>query len=668
VGSRDPVVVDAVAGLGEALVGGRAAHDHYRVTRQGKVITRDLAGKSPVLSDEELARLVREALTAEGHWGEPLDMEWAIDGKGELFWLQARPVTALEGDVHEFDHGHGPDDVYTRSNIGEMIPGAVTPLTLSTTVFGIDQGIQAMQQVCGARKRTERELQTLGVFCGHLFFNLTAMLDFCNSVGGSSPRTLALAIVGRAVPELGEGDPAPRLARALNGIRYLRYVLAGQKKVEALMRRLDSFSLGGRDRAADMYGDIDGAMPLLVEATIVHLQSSAASGMMAGVLEGIAARGRVPTAKQEAAVAALLAGAGQVESADLVRELDRVTQTVAAHKASPKRFCGVRPGEALAWLEGEESGEAGRAFRRFLRRHGHRSFRELSMRQPCWEDDPIPLVISMQASAAGLRHAPARGRKGVVERTAAEDLPVPAFARSWLKARSQAAVRHRERSKSMLVDVTNRFKRAYRRLSDLLVEEGRLPEAELMYFLTHDEIGRLVGSPDPVLAAKAAGRRSAYDRQKGLEFPPIFQGRPLPMEPAPAVPDGELALAGKPVSRGVVEGTARVVRTLEEAAAIRPGEILIAPITDVGWTPYFNLIAGIATDLGSVISHGAVIAREYGLPAVVNLKTATRTFRTGDRVILDGDRGMVRRIVPVEQGGRDKDEKETASCLQNSMS
>ena len=190
---------------------------------------------------------------------------------------------------------------------------------------------------------------------------------------------------------------------------------------------------------------------------------------------------------------------------------------------------------------------------------------------------------------------------------------------------------------------TAAIKRAYRRLSHLLVEGDLLPEAELMYFLTHDEIGRLVRSTDPVLAAKAAGRRSAYGRQRDLEFPPIFQGTPLPMEPAPAVPDGEVALAGKPVSRGVVEGTARVVRTLEEAAAIRPGEILIAPVTDVGWTPYFNLIAGIATDLGSVISHGAVIAREYGLPAVVNSSRAVAIARaaawdttTVDKVVSQG--------------------------------
>jgi pyruvate,water dikinase len=74
---------------------------------------------------------------------------------------------------------------------------------------------------------------------------------------------------------------------------------------------------------------------------------------------------------------------------------------------------------------------------------------------------------------------------------------------------------------------------------------------------------------------------------------------------------------------------------------VNPGEILIAPITDVGWTPYFGVIAGLATDIGSAVSHGAVVAREYGLPAVLNLRSATKLFRTGDRVVLDADRGVL---------------------------
>ncbi len=103
-----------------------------------------------------------------------------------------------------------------------------------------------------------------------------------------------------------------------------------------------------------------------------------------------------------------------------------------------------------------------------------------------------------------------------------------------------------------------------------------------------------------------------------------------------------VTVRGAPVSRGRVVGVARIVRSLEDAVALERDEILVAPITDVGWTPYFGLIAGLVTDIGSAVSHGAVVAREYGLPAVVNTRVGSRVFHTGDRVVLDGELGIVR--------------------------
>jgi len=113
---------------------------------------------------------------------------------------------------------------------------------------------------------------------------------------------------------------------------------------------------------------------------------------------------------------------------------------------------------------------------------------------------------------------------------------------------------------------------------------------------------------------------------------------PQPLEPVEVdISDG--ILVGRPASRGTVEGVVRVAHTLDEAAALAPGEILVTPITDIGWTPYFSLIGGLVTDLGSSVPHGAVIAREYGLPCVVNTRQGTRYFNSGDRVLVDGDSG-----------------------------
>jgi pyruvate,water dikinase len=190
-----------------------------------------------------------------------------------------------------------------------------------------------------------------------------------------------------------------------------------------------------------------------------------------------------------------------------------------------------------------------------------------------------------------------------------------------------------------LVAVTTAFKHAYRALGSQMLEEGQLPDQDAVFFLTHQELGELLRGRRE-LAGIAESRRRVIDYQMPLHFPEVFRNRPEPLRLVPTESqDG--ALVGKPVSRGQVTGRARVVETLEEAAALQSGEILIAPITDVGWTPYFSLIGGLATDVGSAVSHGAVVAREYGLPAVVNLRVATTQFRTGDLVTLDGDLGTL---------------------------
>ena len=149
-------------------------------------------------------------------------------------------------------------------------------------------------------------------------------------------------------------------------------------------------------------------------------------------------------------------------------------------------------------------------------------------------------------------------------------------------------------------------------------------------------------------------RRLALSFQDRLQFDEICYGCPQPLDYRQRADEQEGLISGRPVSRGIVEGTARVARSVDEASDLQPGEILVAPITDVGWTPYFNLIAGLVTDLGSSVSHGAVIAREYGLPAIVNTRVGTRRISTGDLIRLDADKGTVELLNRIPGGAAEK--------------
>jgi pyruvate,water dikinase len=139
-------------------------------------------------------------------------------------------------------------------------------------------------------------------------------------------------------------------------------------------------------------------------------------------------------------------------------------------------------------------------------------------------------------------------------------------------------------------------------------------------------------------------RRAQYERDRSLpDPPPTFVGYPPPVAP---VPEAAGRLTGLGASSGAVEGPVRVLRSTADVTQLVPGEILVVPCADVGWSPLFSVAGGLVTDLGGPLSHACVVAREYGLPAVVNVRSATRSLKTGERVLLDGDAGVVTRLPP----------------------
>jgi phosphohistidine swiveling domain-containing protein len=214
----------------------------------------------------------------------------------------------------------------------------------------------------------------------------------------------------------------------------------------------------------------------------------------------------------------------------------------------------------------------------------------------------------------------------------------------WLLPKTQQAVLERERSKSFQVWIERQLKRGYVDYAQRLVAARRLPDVDLVFFFTHKELGRLALGPDRALVRRAEHRRRLHPRNTALEFPRVCRGKPAPLLVAQgSVADGDV-MQGMPLSRGVAIGRARVARNLSEAEAIQPGEILVTQFTDVGWTPYFGRAGGLATEFGSVLSHGAVVAREYGLPAISGLPGVTRRFKTGELLRLDGNTGELRRM------------------------
>ena len=638
---RDLAVVDAVAGLGESLVSGEACSDHYEVDTAGGIVDR-LVSDTPALSDEEVRLVAAGAREAEVRWGHPLDLEWAFDAEGTLHWLQARPITSLPGDLSAMDtEVAGPDHVYTRCNIGEMMPGAYCPLTASVSGRAIEYAMQMVQVVGGFQERyhPDRWLQ-VGYFSGHMFLNMTEGTALSSGILGNSLEQYSMSICGRVVDELVPLPPKSLPRRLVNTARLSTFALTAGPAVRRMKQRLASTTTPSATEPRALLAELDAAVDLYNEVTLVHVRSSSRAAVPANILEETMVKRAVKAGRSEddgrSEASALMAGATDAESAVMLQQLDEIVTRLSA---VPDDFLAAPPAEAVTALRRGTS-PLSRDFAAFLERHGHRGYRELDLRDPSWADDPEGLGTIMQAMVRSKRSG---GSAPTAPPPSEEGLPrgVRALARM---ARAGAA--GRETTKSQMVRVAHRLSRGYRLLGEQLAAAGVLPDADLVFFLDRSELPALVEGRDvDALVAAAQSRREALPFQARLDFPDVSVGRPTPIKPA-AAPAADGVIVGRPACSGVVEGTVRVATSVAEAQQLERGEILVAPVTDVGWTPYFTLISALVTDIGSSVSHGAVVAREYGLPCVVNTLGASRTLRTGDRVRVDGDHGTVTLLEP----------------------
>lgn len=641
-GRRDLMVIDAIAGLGEALVDGSAVSDHLVLTSDGAQAVREV-GAVPVLSEEEVTRIRTGALRAAQHWGRPMDLEWAIDRAGQLWWLQARPITTLPGDLNEMDTPvAGPAHVYTRCNIGEMMPGAFCPLTASVSGHAIDYAMQMTQVVARSQERYDTQWLQVGYFYGHMFLNMTEGTALSSGILGNSLEQFSMSICGRVVDELEAAPPKPFVTRLINTVLLTSYALAAGPSIRRLGAQIAAFPIPTGSDPEVVLQQLESGVELYCHVTLVHVRSSSRAAVGANVLESHLVRSAVKAGREEnqgqAEAARLMAGAADVESAVMVDELHAVVTEIAADDLAARQFLAAAPADAVMGLQNSK-GSGAVALRQFLIRHGHRGYRELCMRDPAWAQDATGLGAMMQVMLQAARDSGGRPPT----RTRADE---PGTRTVRLLARlARGGARGREETKSKMALMAHRLKLGYRHLGEVLAESGRLPDADLIFFFDRLELPRVVGGTDIAdLVRHAQGRRDALPFQQSLEFEDVSVGRPAPiLARASGTVTGD-QISGRPASRGIVEGTVRVAKSIHDARQVQRGEILVAPVTDVGWTPYFTVIGALVTDIGSSVSHGAVVAREYGLPCVVNTLVATQVLRTGDRVRVDGDRGLVTRL------------------------
>ncbi|XP_061431945.1 uncharacterized protein LOC133357820 [Lethenteron reissneri] len=627
------------------------------------------------LSRDVIVQLGSLGLQVEEMFGSPRDIEWALVGQ-QLYLLQARPVTTLDIEteaevLHEFDTAIASDrEVLTTANIGEMMPGAVTPLTLSVFIRAIEFSLQEFVVAAGLWPRLiPCAHKLMGTTCAHNFINLT-------NLGVSTEHhnicmqkaSMDLSLLGRVSDEVTMDDllryhgRSPLWKRIVNGVRLLRFLYGAQARVHRWQRRLATFGVRTEGSARDMYAAITRALPHYFESWSTTITASSCSGSWSIILMSILAQGKPSwTSEHFSDVAMLFSSCPDVVSADMPTAIEAMSAAIR-QQGQEQEFGALDVKDAAEWLRTEPSGDAGAKFRAFLEKHGHRCLREAEFREKSWASDPSTIVAALQAALLcpqGLQgpqgpqrpqglQATHKGDVGVHEAVARLRSPVSAVGRrilSWVLPRARRAVADREQGKSIAIKVNDEFKSAYWQLARAMRLEGFLPDDDLLFFLTHAEIATVLNERPPNLVVKAQRRRRALALQMSLNFPEISVAKPRPVASWEGTERaGGQSLTGLPISQGTVSGPARVVRSLSGASSIQRGDILIVTSTDIGWSPYFPLLGGLVTELGGLLSHGAVVAREYGLPCIVSCKGATHFFTSGETLLLNGTQGFVQRV------------------------
>ncbi|GAA4947545.1 rifamycin-inactivating phosphotransferase [Actinoplanes utahensis] len=629
-GDRRIASVDAVHGLGEDLVSGLVTPDVFKV-RDGAVVDRAVAAEKPALTDAQAIRLAALGRRIEAHFGRPQDIEWCLAGD-EIAIVQSRPITTL------FPVPEAPDGenrVYLSVGHQQMMTDAMRPLghsmwALTAMVPMVEAGgrlwVDVTRRLAEPRGRTAL-LDMMGK-SDPLFRNgLEELLE-----RGDFPPAYA---AGPEMPPAG-GAPPP--------------IASDPAIVTGLIERSEA-SLAALRR--DIAGRTGPALfDFLREAFAEHRRVLSDPLSISAIMAGMNATWWLNEHLEEwlgetnAADTLALSVPGNI-TAEMGLDLLDVADVI---RANPEAVAALRDGGTLGDLRGTEAGDAVAAY---LDRYGMRCAGEIDITRPRWSEQPETLVPAIldnvrNFTPGAARHRFDQGRQRAEEKAreilerlrALPDGDRRAAETEETIERVRIFTGYREYPK---YDIVNRYwiyKQALLAEAGRLVRAGVLAEPDDAFYLTFDEFHDAVRT-HTVDRALIRRRKDDFRVYQGLTVPRVLTSDGEAIMGAfrrDGLPDG--ALPGVAVSAGTAEGRARVLHDLADAD-LEPGDILVTAYTDPSWTPLFVTVAGLVTEVGGQMSHGAVIAREYGLPAVVSVPGATRRIDDGRRIRVHGTTGYV---------------------------
>ncbi|HEX3048387.1 MAG TPA: PEP/pyruvate-binding domain-containing protein [Bacillota bacterium] len=689
---RRQAVINANPGLGEAVVSGAVIPDYFVVNSvTGEIVERRLGDKKliiqplsgggterleltapenkPCLTDDQIKGLIDLGVKVESHYGTPQDIEWAIDDSGQVWLTQTRPITTLYPLPYDAPISDDNLRIYYSLNVSQGMEQPFTPmgkaifrLLLSSITTYI--GFPPRDPLAGPSFLTEGGER--------LFFDITKALR--SSLG----QKILIQIIGTAEVRAGAAiqkvaeDPRiapiytsklPFIRRGLFILLRLRipvYVMqsfvspkATHSRINNIQNRFSALTQIPKDASPNT------CLTMVEQLFFNNMAPLLLSIMPAVLLPGMGSMsfakkllGDLATEDEREKV---LRALPYNPTTEMNMALWDLTQQVREDSVTMQLALDTPPDQLTRkYFEGTlppvlQQGMAG-----FLQSYGHRCVAELDGGLPRWSEDPSP-VFGMMINYLRL-DKPSLAPDMIFRRSVEEaeamiiELTRRAKKRNWLRGvmvgfclkRARNLLGMREIPRFYLALLFGGIRRLLLPVGEKLKQAGRLDSAADIFFLnTQEALAALEGKDLRLLVSE---RRASYDHEMNRRYVPgilLSDGTEPKIESsteAEPVTDG--MFTGIPASGGKATGKARIILN-PDGARLEPGEILVAPSTDPGWTPLFLIAGGLVMEKGGPMSHGAIVARELGIPAVVGVAGATEHIPTGKSVRVDGSKGTV---------------------------
>ncbi len=526
--------------------------------------------------------------------------------------LRAVGPTEFRG---EFDDEIDPQmGTFTATNVGEAMGGPMTPLSLQISLLSLRAGSEVAGRLVGLDGLLAHETQARSMcsFAHGVFINVSIIRGVYERMPGSTPEQADAQYLGVPLPEgshqtgLSWADAKAAGTIVRKGALALARLGLSEKWLLDEAERLGG---SGSDVAALTGPELDARIALLID-TFVDSQEINAGAQMVGAATLSAAERRGTSGDLTAgALASGRALDGVQRVAALVRNNPAVREALEKHRRDPdpmRAFAGDCP-------------ELHAAVSELLAAVGHRGPGEYELANEMFTDRPGLLLESIY-QASSTQRSPEPGSTS------------PAH-RSLLEKVAGSALQRRERIRDASIRIYHQLRLALREKGTRLCAAGILPDRDAVFYLGIDEWAH----PPADAAERVARRRAERERLAGIEMPALIDGDWEPVTATTSTTSDRLEGAG--VSRGIVRGRVRVLTDPDDG--LEPDEILVCRVTDIGWTPLFAAAAGVVSEIGGAMSHTAIVAREFEIPAVVGVDTATRRLQTGQLVEVDGTAGIV---------------------------